>query len=69
MKDLINESNIPVIVVNTRAIDENKVKLMKNKIKNLFPNLKFIHVLARDAEIKPSKKNKKKQKMHQKKLK
>ena len=62
LKDLINESNIPVIVVNTRAIDENKVKLMKNKIKNLFPNLKFIHVLARDVEIKLSKKNKKKTK-------
>ena len=51
MKELKNESNIPVIVVNTRAINKYEVELMKNKINNLFPDLKFIPILARDASF------------------
>ena len=51
LKELKKESNIPVIVVNTRAINKTEVELMKKKINNLFPDLKFIQVLARDAEI------------------
>ena len=48
LKELKNESNIPVIVVNTRTIIKTEVELMRNKINNLFPDLKFIPILARD---------------------
>ena len=48
LRELKNRiKNIPIIVVYTRAIDQNEVVSMKNQIKNLFPDLKFIYILAR----------------------
>ena len=46
--------NIPIIVVFTYAKRFKEVESMKNQIKNLFPDLKFIPVLARKTEIKNS---------------
>ena len=51
LKELKNKSKIPIIVVNTRSINIDEVDTMKNKIKYLFPDLKFIHILARDIEL------------------
>ena len=51
LKELKNKSNIPIIVVNTRSINVNEIDMMKKKIKVLFPDLKFIHLAARDIEL------------------
>ena len=45
-----NNFHIPLIVVFTHAVGETYVIKMKEQIKNLFPELKFIPVLARETE-------------------
>ena len=47
-----NKHNLPVIVVFTHGKRDNEIKSMKNQIKNLYPDLPFIPVLARDTEHK-----------------
>jgi hypothetical protein len=47
---LINNTHkIPLIVVFTHALIENDINKMRNQIKSIFLDLKFIKVLARDA--------------------
>ena len=47
---LINNTHkIPLIVVFTHALIEDDINKMRNQIKSIFPDLKFIKVLARDA--------------------
>ena len=47
-----NKHNLPVIVVFTHGKRDNEIKSMKNEIKNLYPDLPFIPILARDTEHK-----------------
>ena len=47
-----NEFNIPLIVVYTRAFNEDEIKKMKNEIENLLPGTPFIDVLVRKINIK-----------------
>ena len=47
---LINNTHkIPLIVFFTHALIKNDINKMRNQIKSIFPDLKFIKVLARDA--------------------
>lgn len=45
-----NNQNLPLIIVFTNAQIQEEVDNMKNQIKNIFPDLKFIHTLAKKSE-------------------
>ena len=46
-----NNYNIPIIVVYTMSVFKSEIMNAENKIKDLFPDLKFIYVMAKDTQL------------------